>query len=444
MSPEQAVGDREVDGRSDIYSLGVLGYQMLTGRLPFSAGNSMALLLKHVSEPPRAIAELRADAPKMLRDAVERALMKSPEDRWPTASAMRDALLSERLGPPWRAEPREPVRYTSPRPDGPRPELRAVSPRRGTPAAELRPNDTPAAKTPNEIVMEPEHLAALTPAQRDDLRLWNGRVNLLDRVNAMRGYAVLTSLAASLAIVGVLVGVNDAPPLVLGPIVPIYMGWKLRRRALSLRESGLRLLRVLLMPRARQALPRPSSTKSENDLAKLATPELLESPLGPAIRRAVEDRAAIREIAAKLPKEDRAHLKDLEPTVNGLVERVASLAQMVLRLDQSIDPRMLVEIEARIATAASEGPSPELERRLSLLRRQRATYDEILQRRAVLARQLDNAGLALGSLRLDLIKFRSSGLQSALSDVSSATQEARALSREIGLALEAAEEVRNI
>src|SRR6478672_1537831 len=63
MSPEQALGDREVDGRSDIYALGVLGYQMLTGRLPFSAGNSMALLLKHVSERPRPIAEIRPEAP---------------------------------------------------------------------------------------------------------------------------------------------------------------------------------------------------------------------------------------------------------------------------------------------------------------------------------------------------------------------------------------------
>ena len=56
MSPEQAMGEREVDGRSDIYSLGVLGYQMLTGRVPFTAGNSMALLLKHVTERPRPIA----------------------------------------------------------------------------------------------------------------------------------------------------------------------------------------------------------------------------------------------------------------------------------------------------------------------------------------------------------------------------------------------------
>ncbi|HET9004954.1 MAG TPA: serine/threonine-protein kinase, partial [Gemmatimonadaceae bacterium] len=105
MSPEQALGEREIDGRSDIYSLGVLGYQMLTGRVPFSAGNSMALLLKHVSERPQPIVELRPDAPAGLREAIERAMMKSPEDRWPTAAAMREALMSDRSqGPSWRAD----------------------------------------------------------------------------------------------------------------------------------------------------------------------------------------------------------------------------------------------------------------------------------------------------------------------------------------------------
>ncbi len=67
-----------------------------------------------------------------------------------------------------------------------------------------------------------------------------------------------------------------------------------------------------------------------------------------------------------------------------------------------------------------------------------------MQRRAALARQLENAGLALGNLRLDLIKLQSSGLQSALSDVSSATQEARALSADIAAALDAAAEVKEL
>jgi len=445
MSPEQAVGDREIDGRSDLYSLGVLGYQMLTGRLPFSASNSMALLLKHVSEPPPPVAELRADAPRALREAIERALAKSPEDRWPTAAAMRDALLSDRVATPsWRSEHREPVRYTSPRPDGSRPELHVVPPRRASVSPDPRRASEPPAKLPNGITMEPEHLASLTPEQRADLRLWHGRVNLLDRIKAMRGYATLTLLAACASVAGFVVGIDGAPPLVLAPVVPIYMSFKLWRRGRSLRQSGLRLRRVLLMPRARQALPPPPRVPKEQQLEKVAPRDVLDSPYGAAVRRAVEDRAAILEIAAKLPKEERAQLKELEPTTNALVERVARLAQMVHRLDQSIDPNLGAEIAARIVAVQSEGSSPESDRHLSLLRRQRLTLDELVQRRVALARQIDNAALALGNLRLDLIKLRASGLQSALSDVSMATQEARALSREISAALDAAAELEKL
>ncbi|HEU5186423.1 MAG TPA: serine/threonine-protein kinase, partial [Gemmatimonadaceae bacterium] len=52
MSPEQALGERELDGRSDIYSLGIIGYRMLTGQLPFRAPSSAAMMLKHLSEQP--------------------------------------------------------------------------------------------------------------------------------------------------------------------------------------------------------------------------------------------------------------------------------------------------------------------------------------------------------------------------------------------------------
>jgi len=123
---------------------------------------------------------------------------------------------------------------------------------------------------------------------------------------------------------------------------------------------------------------------------------------------------------------------------------VAHLAQMLHRLDASIDPTLGHELDARIADVERESGSIDGERQLGLLRRQRATLDELVQQRGALARQLDSAGLALGNLRLDLIKLRSSGLQSALSDVNTATQEARALSSEIDAVLTAAAEMRNL
>ena len=447
MSPEQAVGERELDGRSDLYSVGVLGYQMLTGRVPFEAGNSMALLLKHVTERPRAIADLRPDVPRGLRETVERAMMKAPEDRWPTAAAFREALLSgESLGPTWRSEAREPVRYTSPRPDGSRrvPAVRSPVP------AKVAERDAMAVfqgltSTPNEkdapIVLEPAHLASLTKQQRDDLRLWHGAVNLLDRIKVMRGYAALTFAAMIGGVVGFAAGVAEVPPLVLAPIVPIFMSMKLWRRGKSLRESGLKLRRVLFLPRAHMVLRKPPAP-TDVALEKLAPRAVLESLEGAIIRRAVEDRTAIMDIFAKLSKEDRAMLPDLAVTVKSLVERVANLAQLLHRLDASIDPTLGHELDARIAQVQRESGSVDGERQLALLRRQRATLDELVQQRAALARQLDSAGLALGNLRLDLIKLRSSGLHSALSDVSTATQEARALSNEIDAVLAAAAELK--
>jgi serine/threonine-protein kinase len=436
MSPEQAMGEREVDGRSDIYSLGVVAYQMLTGRLPFVGSNPMALLLKHVNERPRPIAELRPDAPKAMRDAIERALMKDREDRWATAGAFRDALATGDVPvAPWRSEHREPVRYSSPR--------------RGSPAAEIRPASSAplvgpvltATRSGKPIVLEQEHLASLTTAQREDLRLWHGRVNLFDRIKTMRRYAWFT-LALTFASLGGLAGVEEVPPLVLGPLIPMYMWVKTWKRGKSLRENGLKLRRVLLTPRAKWVLPAPPPMPTESQLSKLAPEEVLEGPDGPAIRRAAADRMAIMDMVAKLPKQDRAMLPDLDATAKALVERVAQLAQMLYRLNESIDWRLVDELDDRIANARRQGDSPEGVRRLGLLERQRETLQGLVQRRTELMRQLDSAGLALGSLRLDLVKFQASGLQSALSDVSMATQEARALSRDIDALLDAAAEMR--
>src|SRR4051812_19956789 len=92
MSPEQALGEREVDGRSDVYSLGVVGYHMLVGEQPFKASSAAAMLVKHVSEQPPRVHSRRPDVPAYLAVAIDRAMAKRPEDRWSSASEFRDAL----------------------------------------------------------------------------------------------------------------------------------------------------------------------------------------------------------------------------------------------------------------------------------------------------------------------------------------------------------------
>ncbi|HEY0778008.1 MAG TPA: serine/threonine-protein kinase, partial [Gemmatirosa sp.] len=92
MSPEQAAGDREIDGRSDLYALGVVGYQMLAGELPFQASSTPALLVKHLSERPVPVGQRRPDVPRDLADVVMRLLEKEPDHRFATAGELEAAL----------------------------------------------------------------------------------------------------------------------------------------------------------------------------------------------------------------------------------------------------------------------------------------------------------------------------------------------------------------
>ncbi|PYO60162.1 MAG: hypothetical protein DMD70_09240 [Gemmatimonadetes bacterium] len=83
MSPEQCE-TRDVTGASDQYSLGVVAYEMLTGRLPFRGESTMAVMYAHFNERPRPVAELRPDCPPNLAAGVMRMLEKDPARRWPS------------------------------------------------------------------------------------------------------------------------------------------------------------------------------------------------------------------------------------------------------------------------------------------------------------------------------------------------------------------------
>ncbi|MEX2157192.1 MAG: serine/threonine-protein kinase [Gemmatimonadales bacterium] len=93
MSPEQASGSPDIDGRTDIYSLGVVLFEALAGRPPFAAASAAAVLDMQQHAPPPDLRKLRRDVPRALSDAVMKALAKARAARWQTAPDMRQALL---------------------------------------------------------------------------------------------------------------------------------------------------------------------------------------------------------------------------------------------------------------------------------------------------------------------------------------------------------------
>ncbi len=92
MSPEQATGEREIDARSDVYSLGSVIYEMLAGEPPFSGANPRAILAKQLADPVRPVRRLRDGVPKHLDDALAVALGRSPADRFPNMASFAAAL----------------------------------------------------------------------------------------------------------------------------------------------------------------------------------------------------------------------------------------------------------------------------------------------------------------------------------------------------------------
>lgn len=135
---------------------------------------------------------------------------------------------------------------------------------------------------------------------------------------------------------------------------------------------------------------------------------------------------------------------DLQSTVNALVDRVASVAVTLHRLDSDANGTSLGTLDKRIEALKLEMETPERERRLALLERQRSTLHDLMERRTALLSQLESASLALENLKLDLVRFRSAGVSSALEDVTSATREARAVSRDIGHLLDAQDELKKL
>src|SRR5258708_26659004 len=140
MAPEQITA-LAVDHRADIYSLGIVAYELLTGRVPFSADTPIAVLMKHVSDPIPLPSPHEVPEPMVL--ALLKCTAKKPEDRWPTTGAFVDALERGKVeAEAPAAVPRVPTTVDLRVPPPPAPAAPAASPPAPSPRA------PPAARPP--------------------------------------------------------------------------------------------------------------------------------------------------------------------------------------------------------------------------------------------------------------------------------------------------------
>ncbi|MHB0948608.1 MAG: protein kinase domain-containing protein [Gemmatimonadaceae bacterium] len=470
MSPEQAMGEREVDGRSDIYSLAVVGYQMLTGAPPFTATNTPALLMKQVAEPPKPILGVRAETPASLAGAITRALAKAPEDRWTDAGQFRDAIRG--TGP--HAAAAAAIAYREMRSLGaaheapPAPQLPVAPPDAGYAGSRGLGDAAGAASREagghprdwwRDDIRERRELMREEARERRELareearlarELWQERRRhrgnedkpLHKLVSDFHGH--LFGSGSGIVTVWV-VNLMTSPHFLWAVFPTMGMGMGIVGHMMRVRARGATWKQLFFRePVPGAELPAPPPPSPEAEALRLAPGDVLAGSYGDAVRRAAADRASIVDVISRLAPVDREQIPDVLPTVNALVERVSSLASTLHRIDADASPISVEALDRRIGEIEALPRTAEGERRVLLLRRQRSTLGDLLDKRDTLLSQLESARLALANLKLDLLKLRSSGIGAALADVTSATQQARAVSRDIGAVVAAAEEVRKL
>ncbi|MEO7987814.1 MAG: protein kinase, partial [Gemmatimonadales bacterium] len=436
MSPEQAAGEREIDGRSDLYSLGIVAFQMLTGELPFNAPTVAGILMKQITEVAPDVGTKRTDTPEDLALAVSRCLEKDPENRWPSADALRRALESRTVGSyrptgtGWKAGRPEPAgpaagraRTASAAPTG-----RARRPSEQRSLAGQRP--LPAPRNPGEI------RGRRPPGAQSgdgDLALPDtGEPRIVQKVRGQ----FASWAAVSLGCMGINVATGIDHPWFLFPL--FGMGIGLLRNYAQLWQSGYSWRDVLSRPAAADAVE-TTMARSVKGGRQLGPPRLEEYGAHlPAIQQVHGDRQAILKLMERLDPSERKMLPEIQPTADSLYNRATDLARTLQAMDSNFDMKGMSQIDERITALGREPDDPERARRLNLLERQRQTMIDLQSRRTQVASHLESCVLAMQNMRFDLLRLRSAGVAAVLGDLTQATQQAKALSRDVDNAIAAA------
>ncbi len=465
MSPEQSAGDSAIDGRSDLYSLGVVGYQMLCGQPPFVANNTPSMLVKHLSEKPIPVDERWPDLPQDLSRAVMMCLEKDPADRFPSAAAFAVALdggsmptLATRASSAastagTRANTREreitePLRdrYTPPTqspytPSQPSPEELSkwnapmvVSFRRKL-APYLAVN---AILVPISLFSNHDFIA-LTVIWTVALafkysKLWAAGYDWHDVFRQPRE-RLLFDVAAET--------IDDARAL-----FDDKKRAEVRARARSRGQGMFSPISPLPTMQPFQPYPRIGGpTTSLNPIPAGSPAPFADSRYGSAIREAESDHREIHRQLLNMPPDEREQIPEVAASADAVFRKVQQLALTLSDMDRSAGRETPEGVEREITMLESQAnpldysASEGRVRRLAMLRRQRRAIAEIGRKKKEAQEKLDNCRHLLRSMRLELVRFRTGGLNAQPTGLTMVTQQAQSVVREMGYLSDANAEI---
>ncbi len=456
MSPEQAAGDRETDGRADLYALGTLGYQMLAGRLPFEANSTAALLVKQLSEKPLPIVERRPDTPPDLAGIIMRLLEKEPSARFATADEL-SAALDGRISSGYKAPQRTPpplVGQSSSQPSW-------------------------AYGAPNTGVAPSLASASYTAATSDEVARWYAP----QVVKFRKGLAPFLTFAG-VALVLKIVNVVDLTVVPAFWSIGVAMGYaKLWQAGFDWRDVFKQpretLLADVMSEKAEDfaALWDPNKRNNVRERARLrrqagnggslfsandrfvsdggALPAGL-TPGSPAaeqmrfgnwydaVRDGIGDRAEIQRMFETLPKAEKNIASGIAANADELLEAVRAEAAYLADLDRNpVQAPDLTRFEKEIATLESqanpfEAGSEERVRRLAKLKREKQQAEGESRRRQKSSDRLEKARAALRSIRYDIVKLRTGSTSGSTVHVTQLAERAQELARDVDAVLAAA------
>lgn len=421
MSPEQSAGDRDIDGRTDLYSLGIVAYQMLCGDLPFNATSTPALLVKHLSERPTPIGQ-RANVPPDLARAVMLCLEKNPADRFPNAKAFVEALETGRV-----------------------PDLPA---RAGTAYPQAAPTWQPM------TVASPDG-----EPTADEIQRWSAP----EVVDFRRRIAPFLFVTGTFFVVDLIGGPNLM-------FVSAFWGISIAYKYAKLWSDGYDWRDVFQQPRDKMIVdvaaetiddakaifnPQKRAEVRERDrkrrLSQGISPvggfpagapasaaglaALGNGPYASAARQAMLDRDEIVRMMLDVPKADQARLPEVVPSARSLADKVIALATGLTALDREVGTTGVEAIEKEIgvleaqANPLDRAASESRVRRLATLKRMRRAAADAGKKRVEMAARLESCAIALQNMKLDILRLKTGN--QTWQHVTSVAEQAMALAREV-------------